>query len=197
MGLFSFSKKPTIPTAIPKGTVAELLQRQLNLVPDPCKAQPPFRRSVEFLAQHEHELVWQNLLELAEENGHCVTEQYWVALAQIASRLKLPARARYCLVESWAAKRRRQDKVEQMRRVDGFYYCAHGRDGMIYYIQQGRVLELYAEMSAVKHFNILLHFEKATHWVLPVKQVVSLEEKAVIRAQLSRWLGKGNVRADY
>jgi hypothetical protein len=195
MGLFSFFKKSAIPNASQERTVEELLQQQLDLVPDHCKAQPPFRRSVEFLAQQEHGLVLQNLIELVEGNGHCFTEQHWIALEQIASRLNLPARARYCRVESWAAKRRRQDKVEQMRRVDGFYHCSHGREGMIYYVQQGRVLELYAEMSGDKQFAFLIHFQEATHWALPVKQVVSLEEKAVIREQLSKWLGK--VRADY
>jgi hypothetical protein len=195
MGLFSFFKKSTTPTVILEGTVEELLQQQLDLVPDQCKAQPPFRRSVQFLAQQAHELVLQNLIALVEENGHCFTEQYWVALEQIANRLNLPARARYCRVEGWAAKRRRQDKVEQMRRVDGFYYCAHGREGMIYYVQQGRVLELYSEMAGDKQFAFLIHFQEATHWALPGKQVLSLEEKAVIREQLRKWLGK--VRADY
>lgn len=195
MGFFSFFKKSAIPNVIPERTVEELLQQQLDLVPDQCKAQPPFRRSAAFLAQQEHELALQQLIALIEGNGHCFTEQSWIALEQIASRLSLPARVHYCRVQSWAAKRRRQDKVEQMRRVDGFYYCAHGRDGMIYYVQQGRVLELYSEMSGDKQYAFLIHFQEATHWALPVKQVVSLEEKAVIREQLGQWLGK--VRADY
>lgn len=195
MGIFSFFKKPRFPDSIPEVTTGELLQQQLDFIPDYYKVQPQFMRSVESLAQHEHEPALESLIELAVESGHCFSEHNWKTLAQVATRLNLPARARYCLTESWATKRRRQDKVEQMRRVDGFYYCAHGRDGMIYYVQQGRVLELYSEMSGVKQFDLLIHFQTATHWALPVKQVIAPEERMVIREQLSKWLGK--VRAEF
>jgi hypothetical protein len=229
MGLFSFFKKPDFPESIPEMTVGEQLQQQLDLIPDYYKPQPQFERSVESLAQHEYGLALESLIELAVASGHYFSEHYWEALAQIADKLKLSERARYCIgqlrktkreigsqtplgwttvkldathyqryiaesiKEGWAAKRRQKDRVEKMRR-DGFYQCSHGRGGMIYYIQQGRVLEIEYEIAGGNRVDLIIYFEGATHWALPVKQAISPEEKAAIRAQLSKWLGK--VRAD-
>jgi hypothetical protein len=195
MGFFSFFKKLGVRDKIPELTVEEMLQRQLDLISHHYKEQPQFTRIVESLAKHENKLALEELIALAMEYKHYFSKPYWDTLAHIADRLMLPMLARYCAIEGLAAKRWQEDKVEKMRRVDGFHYRSHGRGGMIYYIQQGRVLELYYEMSGVKQFDLLIYFAEATHWVLPVKQVVLPEEKAAIREQLTQWLGK--VRADY
>jgi len=95
--------------------------------------------------------------------------------------------------EGWATKRRQMDGVEKMRR-DGFYQRTHGRGGMIYYIQQGRVLEIEYDIAGGNRFDLITNFKGITHWALPTKQDILPEEKAAIRVQLSKWLGK--VRAD-
>ena len=229
MGFFSFFKKQDFPDSIPEVTVGELLQQQLNLIPDYYKVQPQFRRSVESLTQQEYEPALESLIELAMASGHYFSEAYWESLAQIADRLKLPARARYyisqlrqtkreigsqtpsgwttvklddthyqhyiaeSIKEGWATRRRQKDGVEQMRR-DGFYQCSHGRGGMIYYIQQGQVLEIEYEIAGGNRVDLIIYFKETTHWALPVKQELLLEQKEAIRQELRSWLGK--VRAD-
>lgn len=65
---------------------------------------------------------------------------------------------------------------------------------MIYYIQQGRVLEIEYDIAGGNRFDLIIYFKETTHWALPAKQAILPEEKAAIRVQLSKWLGK--VRAD-
>lgn len=55
-----------------------------------------FSISYPLLAQHEYELALESLIELAVESGHYFSQYYWEALAEIADKLKLSARARYC-----------------------------------------------------------------------------------------------------
>jgi hypothetical protein len=227
----TFFKKPNFPDFIPEVSVAELLQQQLDLIPDYYKPQPPFTRSVEYLGQHKFELVLEDLIELALESGHYFSEHYWEALAQIADKLKLPARATYCIAQlrktkreagiqipyGWTmlkldehhyqhhiaesikqsrdAERRRKDKVVNMLRRNGFYWCSYGRAGIIYYVQDGRLLEIGYDIAGGKNFDYIIYFEGATHWALPVQQPITPEEKAVVREQLGKWLGK--VRADF
>jgi hypothetical protein len=93
---FSFFEKPDFPAFIPEVTVGELLEQQLNLIPDLYKTHPKFTLSIESFAQHKYELVLESLIELAVESGHYFSQYYWEALAQIADKLKLPARAQYC-----------------------------------------------------------------------------------------------------
>lgn len=150
-------------------------------------------------------------------------------LAQIADKLMLPARARYCISqlrkaqqesgcqtpfgwttvklddthyehhiaesikEGWAAKRRQKDKLERMLRLDGFHQRSHGRGGMIYYIQQGRVLEIEYDIAGGNKFDLIIYLEEATHWALPVKQELLLKQKEEIREALRKWLGKVRV----
>jgi hypothetical protein len=169
MGLFSFFEKQVFPDVISEVPVGDLLQQQLDLLPDYYRRQPQFTRCIESLARHKQELALESPIALTVEIKHSLSPHYWATLAQIADKLQLPARARYCLQqqkatraigfqtpvgwttvkvddihyqhyiaesikEGWASKRRQQDNVEQKRQVDGFYQCAHGRGGMIYYV---------------------------------------------------------------
>jgi hypothetical protein len=231
MKLFSFFKRPDYPDYLPEVTVEEMLEQQLDLLPDYYKPQPQFTRSVEFLRRGEYVLALDSLIELALESEHYFSEYYWEALAQVADKLKLPARAKQCvsqigrairdgvgkipqgwvmdkqdnthhicriaesIKERWAAERRQRDRVEKMLPHDGFRMCSHGRGGMIYYIQDKRVLEIGYDIAGGRQFDYVIYFEGATHWVLPVKQELLAEEKEIIKVKLRKWLGK--VRADF
>lgn len=230
MGILSFFKRQDFPDHLPEVSVQELLQQQLDLIPDYYKFQPQFTRSVEHLGRDEFASVLEDLIALAVESGHYFSEHYWEALAQVADRLKLPARARHCIgqlrkanreigsqtplgwttvklddthyqhyiaesiKERWDSERRRKDKVAKMRERNGFCMRSHGRAGMIYYVQNGRVLEISYDIAGGKNNDYIIYFEKATHWALPVRQAVLPEERALIREQLGKWLGR--VRAD-
>lgn len=94
--LFSFLRKPAFPEFIPEVAVEELIEQQLNLIPDFYRTQPQFTRSIESLVQHQYDQVLESLIELAVESGHYFSQYYWEALAEIADKLKLPTRAQYC-----------------------------------------------------------------------------------------------------
>ena len=82
------------------------------------------------------------------------------------------------------AERRREDKVDQLG--EGFHLVPRGRDGVVYYREGTRVLELPYEMDGTQP-GILLYVDGLDHWVLPSRTAASPAERQRICAALESW----------
>ena len=92
--------------------------------------------------------------------------------------------------------RREKDKVEQLIKIDGFYDKSNGRAGTIYYVEKGKICELYYEISGVKEFDILIWFDQLSNWILPERKPIKFEEKEAIKEKLVDWLKQKKIRAE-
>lgn len=98
--------------------------------------------------------------------------------------------------DGWNNERRRKDKLQSFVDKDGFHIQKGGRDGTIYYIENGKVCEIYWEISGIPQYDILVRFDVVDAWVLPTKQPFAADEKKKIERALILWLKEENIRAD-
>ena len=77
---------------------------------------------------------------------------------------------------------------------NGFHIESRGREGNIYYAEDGRRCEIYFEISGVDQFDILVYFDSLAEWTLPVKERISVTDKERIRDLLRRFLADNNIR---
>ena len=96
-------------------------------------------------------------------------------------------------VARWNARRRRRDKVDELGA--GFSFRASGRQGYIYYREEGRIMELYWEMSGVDEYDILLSLNGLREWALPHVEPVDSAKQKEILTDMQSWLVANNVRA--
>lgn len=61
-----------------------------------------------------------------------------------------------------------------------------GRDGVVYYREGERVLELHYEMDGTQP-GILLYLDGLNRWVLPESQPTSSDDRERIRRALEEW----------
>jgi hypothetical protein len=80
--------------------------------------------------------------------------------------------------------RRAADRIDEL--PDGFTLKPHGRDGVVYYRENGRVLELPYEMDGTQP-GILLYVDGLEAWVLPGPQPTSPSDRERIRGALEHW----------
>ena len=71
---------------------------------------------------------------------------------------------------------------------------SRGRDGMLYYTENGRSCSMYYEMSGVEQYDILINFESLAHWQFPENEKIGIGEKSRIRELLKRYLAENNIR---
>lgn len=71
---------------------------------------------------------------------------------------------------------------------------SRGREGNICYAEDGRLCEIYFELSGVDQFDILVYFDSLAEWTLPVKERISATDKERIRDLLRRFLADNNIR---
>jgi uncharacterized protein YbaR (Trm112 family) len=98
--------------------------------------------------------------------------------------------------KEWVNERRKKDKLEKLIKKDGFHMKPQGRWGIIYHIDNGKVLELDWEISGVPQYDILLEFETLHSWSIPDGIPIMLEEELTIRRKLLDWLNKKKIRSD-
>ena len=98
--------------------------------------------------------------------------------------------------DDWANMRREKDKIEQLIKEDGFHDKSNGRAGTIYYVEKGKICELYYEISGVKEFDILIWFEQLNEWIFPERKPIKIEEKEAIKEKLVDWLMQKRTRAE-
>jgi len=90
--------------------------------------------------------------------------------------------------ENWVAERHQRDNVNLLlKKENGVYLKMNGRSGTIYVIDQNRLAEVDLEIGMS---GLLLYFNNTTHWILPLKQVLTIEEKQIIRTSIISWASK-------
>jgi hypothetical protein len=90
--------------------------------------------------------------------------------------------------ENWVAERHERDNVNSLlKNENGVYLKMNGRSGTIYVIDQRRLAEVDLEIGMS---GLLLYFNNTTHWILPLKQVLTIEEKQGIRTSIISWASK-------
>lgn len=98
--------------------------------------------------------------------------------------------------DKWKNERRDKDKLNDLLKKNGFYIKYHGRGGMIYYIDNGKVLEIDFEMSAVKQYDLLLNFDNLKSWSIPKDEPFAFKEQSAIREKLLEWLKSKRIKSD-
>jgi len=99
-------------------------------------------------------------------------------------------------MNEWAVERREKDQLSSFIAINGFQIKSHGRAGTIYYIEDGKVLEIEFEISGVKQYDIIIFYDSACNWALPSQVKISELEKTQIRERLIEWLKFKKIRAD-
>lgn len=96
----------------------------------------------------------------------------------------------------WTSERHEKDKLEKLLKQNGFHLKSYGRAGTIYYIDNGKVLEIGFEMSGVPQYDLLLFFDNIETWSIPEAEPLNLNQKKQIREQLLEWLETKRIRTD-
>jgi hypothetical protein len=154
------------------------------------------------------EEYWQRLADIA--NSMSMSELSYYCLKQIESNQKyLKSTTPFGLTtikfddnhfqhyisekikENWVAERHERDNVNSLLKNEkGVYLKMNGRSGTIYVIDQLRLAEVDLEIGMS---GLLLYFNNTTHWILPLKQVLTIEEKQGIRTSTISWASKTNI----
>lgn len=96
----------------------------------------------------------------------------------------------------WSNKRRQKDKVEKIAQMDGFHLKNHGRSGMIYYAESGKVCEFDFEISGVPEYDLIFYFDTLNNWFFPINLSINMEDKERIRLQFIDWLKSRKIKGD-
>ena len=99
--------------------------------------------------------------------------------------------------DNWDKERREKDKVERLSKINGFHDKPSGRQGTIYFVDNGKVCELYYEISGVKEYDILIWFDQLNDWFLPKTETITTIDKQKIKKELQSWLDSKNIRAEF
>ncbi|AEW00139.1 hypothetical protein Niako_3845 [Niastella koreensis GR20-10] len=98
--------------------------------------------------------------------------------------------------DKWTNERHKKDNLDKLLKQDGFYLKSYGRAGTIYYIDNGRVLEISFEMSGVPQYDLLLFFDNIETWSIPKGEPLNMNDKTKIREQLLEWLKAKPIKTD-
>jgi hypothetical protein len=98
--------------------------------------------------------------------------------------------------DKWANERHQRDKLNELLKVNGFHIKYHGRSGMIYYIDNGKVLEIEFEMSGVPQYDLLVYFDTLKGWTIPRSDPFGFNEQSEIRERLLEWLKSKRIKSD-
>ena len=98
--------------------------------------------------------------------------------------------------DNWDNERREKDNVRKLSKTDGFHDESNGRQGTIYFVDNGKVCELFYEISGAKEYDILIWFDQLDKWILPKVEPLNQVDKQVIKEKLKYWLDSKNIRAE-
>ena len=98
--------------------------------------------------------------------------------------------------DKWASERHQKDKLNELIKVNGFHIKYHGRTGMIYYIDNGKVLEIDFEMSGVPQYDLHLNFDNLKGWTIPKNEPFAFIEQTAIKEKLLEWLNCKRIKTD-
>lgn len=88
------------------------------------------------------------------------------------------------LKDEWTIERHKKDKVRELLNKEGVHLKSHGRDGFLYITDKGKIAEIEYELGIN---GLILNFNSLTDWVLPVKQLLTIEEKEKIKNDIKNW----------
>lgn len=98
--------------------------------------------------------------------------------------------------DKWISDRHQKDKLNDLLKVNGFHIKYHGRSGVIYYIDNGKVLEIGFEMSAVRGYDLSLYFDDLKGWTIPSYESFAFKEQSEIKEKLLSWLKSKRIKSD-
>ena len=98
--------------------------------------------------------------------------------------------------DKWISERRQKDNFDKLIKIDGFHIKYHGRAGLIYYIENGRVLEIDFEMSGVPQYDLLLYFDTLKGWTIPKNEPFAFKQQSEIKERLLDWLKSKRIKSD-
>jgi len=98
--------------------------------------------------------------------------------------------------DKWTSERHQKDKLNELIKVNGFHIKYHGRAGMIYYIDNGKVLEIDFEMSEVPQYDLLLYFGNLKGWTIPKNEPFAFIEQTAIIEKHIKWLKSKRIKKD-
>jgi hypothetical protein len=81
-----------------------------------------------------------------------------------------------------------KDEFDELVKTNGFHHKTHGRYGIIYYIADGKVLEISYEISGVWKYDLHIDFDSLNSWTIPANERFVFKEKSTIREALLEWL---------
>jgi len=98
--------------------------------------------------------------------------------------------------DKWVSDRHQKDKLNDLLKKNGFHIKYHGPSGIIYYIDNGKVLEIDFEMSGVREYDLLLYFDNLNGWTIPNNEIFAFKEQSAIREKLLEWLKSKRIKSD-
>jgi len=98
--------------------------------------------------------------------------------------------------DKWISERRQKDNFDKVITTDGFHIKYHGRGGMIYYVDNGKVLEIDFEMSGIPQYDLLPYFDNLKGWAIPKNEPFAFKEQSAIKEKLLEWLKNKKIKAD-
>jgi len=71
-----------------------------------------------------------------------------------------------------------------------------GRYGAIYYKKDLSYIDIYAELSGVPQYQLLIWFKDISHWTYPSYREITQEEKSLIKDEIINYLEKEGISSD-
>ncbi len=98
------------------------------------------------------------------------------------------------LNEEWKTERRKKDGIEKLLNENGIHFSNKGRNGYIYFIENGKLIEFEWELDIG---GIRLWFEAENHWCLPAKSDLKKEDKSRIKQLIIDWAERNNEKIEF
>ena len=84
----------------------------------------------------------------------------------------------------WKTERWKKDGIEKVLNKNGIHFSNKGRNGYIYFIENGKLIEFEWELEIG---GIRLWFESENYWYLPTKSDLKKEDKLRIKNLIIEW----------
>ncbi|SIR26708.1 hypothetical protein [Maribacter ulvicola] len=94
----------------------------------------------------------------------------------------------------WKTERRKKDGIEKLLTKNGIHFSNKGRNGYIYYVENGKLIEFEWELEVG---GIRLWFEAETHWCLPTKSELKKEDKSRIKDLITDWAEQNKEQIEF
>jgi hypothetical protein len=97
--------------------------------------------------------------------------------------------------ESFDRVRWKHDRIDEL--PDGFTLRPRGREGSLYYKENGHVLELGFELAGDQDRSILVGRAGLRQWIAPIREATSAEKQQDLESQAIDWLQKAGLSARF